>query len=360
MIKLTKRSLLAFFISFVLMLISASISHAQESGEEEAKKLGISFPIVELGNCGSLSACKAFCDNEANRDKCRSFAQKKGIKTDNRGPKDSKVLESARSELGCDSETSCRAVCEQEVNRDKCASFGQKHGLGGPRGGGPGDKNVLNKAKETLGCDSEASCKSVCENPANQEKCNNFAKATGLGGGIRRVGPGGCNSEESCKAFCENNEDECRKFGGAPEGAGSDRRGPDGCNSEESCRKICESNPEKCQGFGGQGPRDMESFCSENPDKCSGDRFSGSGGDKSGPNRGSEDFGRPPEGFDRRGPDGSRPYVMPPEGFTNPQTGQPEYDPMPQPSGNEGSGDSVRGINTQRGLLQQVLDWFKL
>lgn len=371
MIKLTKRSLLAFFISFVLMFISASISHAQEENPDEvAKKHGISFPIPELGNCNNFSACKSFCDNEANKNVCLNFAQKKGIKTDNRGPKDSKVIQSAQLELGCNSESSCRAVCEQESNRGKCASFAQKHGLGGSRGGNPGDRNVLNKAKEILGCDSEASCKSVCENPDNKDKCSNFAKSTGLGGGIRRVGPGGCNSEESCKSFCESNKEACQQFGGPPEGAEGGRRGPDGCNSEQSCRKICEANPEKCQGLGGQGsdqnqrgPQDMEAFCKANPDKCSGGKFSGPDEERMRPPaeflKRPEGF-RPPEGVDRKDPGENRPFVGS-EGFA-PRSDQPTPSSGPSDTGSSGlsgSEQEVRGISIQTNLLHQILEFFR-
>lgn len=329
---------LAFTIAFILAFFSAALAHA-EGDEEIVRKHGISFPIVELGNCGSISECKAFCDSEANRDACMSFAKQKGFYKEPQ--RDDAILNEAKAELGCDSESSCRVVCEAEENREKCSSFAQKHGLGGPRGK-PGDRNILNKAKEILGCDSEESCRAVCENPDNQEKCSNFAKATGLGGGMRRVGPGGCNSEESCKAFCEQNMDECRKFGGgAPAGSDAGRRGPGGCDSEESCRVYCESNPEECGRQGGPGPQDFqERFCRENPDKCSGGR--------SGP----EGFSGPPQSeYEQRSPD--QPPAEPIEYPT------PSYQTPPTETSGT-SGREVRGISTGSGLLQQILDWLKI
>lgn len=96
------------------------------------------------------------------------------------------------------------------------------------RGQGIGTKmlGMMEECFKEEGCDSESSCRAVCGQEANQEKCSRFAQETGLGGGVRRVGPGGCNSEASCRAFCESNPEECRKFGGPPEGAGGGRRGP--------------------------------------------------------------------------------------------------------------------------------------
>lgn len=237
MIKIIALYLVAGFLLAVTPVL------AQE--EEVAKKYGITFPIAELGNCGSISACKSYCDNTENIDKCISFAKAKGFDKEVGAPNQD-VLSSAQSELGCNSEGSCRTICEKEENFDRCSSFAQKHNLGSPRGN-PGDRKVLNKARDLLGCDSESSCRAVCEQEANQQRCSEFASQSGLGGGIRKVGPGGCNSEASCRAFCEGNPAECEKFGGGPPaGRESNRRGPGGCNSEESCRAYCEKNPEEC------------------------------------------------------------------------------------------------------------------
>lgn len=314
----------------LLLFTSVPVVRAQENPDEVAKKHGITFPISELGNCKNFSECKAFCDSEANREVCTSFAKKKGIKTEG-PPKDSKVLESARSDLGCDSESSCRSICDQEQNREKCMNFAQKHGLGGPKGG-PADKKVIEAAKNTLGCDSEASCRSVCERAENQQKCSDFAAQAGLGGGVRRVGPGGCNSEESCKAYCETHQQEC----GIPD---SGRRGPGGCDSEASCRAYCESHPNECGGQGSDpreadGPRDSggqrperdgsgEEFCKQNPDKC-----------------------RPPEESFRRPNDGT-----PPSGFDTRST---EQRPAEQTYTPTTSVEQRPAENTQTAPTQEV------
>lgn len=358
MIKVTKTAIIAFFAALILSFMFVGVSHAQEDNPEQAaKKYGITFPVAELGGCQNISACKSFCEKEENRDQCTAFAKKKGFYQERR--KDEGIINEAKSSLGCDSESSCKVVCEKEENREKCSSFAQKHGLGGGPRGNPGDRKILEKARELLGCDSEASCKSVCENPDNQEKCSNFASQSGLGGGVRKVGPGGCNSEESCRSFCQNNQDECRKFGGGPpEGADGGRRGPGGCDSEESCRKKCEENPSEC-GFSGKegqdrGQRPPESY-------------------RVGPDgqRDFRDFQRPTENFERPPSDQ---YQAPPEQYRDYQpqsyevprqeTQQTESYQQNSSSGpSSGGGDSftpqtqeVRGASSSRGLLHQLLD----
>ena len=123
----------------------------------------------------------------------------------------------------------------------------------GGRAKNPGDKGILEKAKTILGCDSPTSCKAICEQEANREKCSGFAKQAGLEGGIRHTGPGGCDSEQSCRSYCEKSPDECKRFAGSnnQNNQGDDRggqnKGPGGCDSESSCRKYCSEHPNECQ-----------------------------------------------------------------------------------------------------------------
>lgn len=300
-------------ILLVLMLLfalGAGVVFAQENPEEMARKYNIQFPIAELGSCASFSACKAYCDNEANQDTCVAFAKKKGF--------------------------------YQEA----------------PRGNSTA---LLQEAKRELGCDSESSCRAVCENPQNQQKCSEFAKQTGLGGGVRQVGPGGCNSEESCRAYCESHRDECMKFGGqSPQSSNTDRKGPGGCDSEESCRTYCQSHPEECGGQGNSGPQEeREKFCQDNPDKCA--------QGQNGPSN------MNPEEFCRQNPDKCQPptdsyrqdtgsyqeqpdhdanqyqYQRPPENYTSPDQSAET---------NTQTGQLVQGVATQQSFWQKILDFF--
>lgn len=288
---------LFFFLFFsFLFFFSAVLVNAQPTNEDAAKKYGITFPIASLGNCTDYTSCRNYCEDETHRDACIQYAKQKGFYEER---KTDEILTRAKTELGCTSETECKNTCEKEENFEKCANFAQKTGLSKGQVMNPKSKEILTKAKEILGCDSPQSCKSVCEQEGNRQKCSEFAKQTGLKGGEERRGPGGCNSEESCKSFCSSpdNFKECSKFK-PPEG--EDRRGgpsqegfrgPGGCNSESSCREYCEKNPSECQKFGpgpegkegkqgeplkGMKREEMEKLCKENPEKCK-EQFGGGG-----------------------------------------------------------------------------------
>lgn len=321
--------------SFVLCILLLGIppALAQENPEEMAKKYNIQFPIPDLGNCGSFTACKAYCDDEANRDSCMTFAKKKGFYQEAQSEKSASLLQNAKSELGCDSETTCRQVCEQEANFEKCSAFAQKHNLGGPRGN-PGDKQILQKAKELLGCNSESSCKTVCENPSNQEKCSTFAKQTGLGGGIKRVGPGGCNSEESCNAYCQSHPDECQGFGGQK-------------LQGQQLETFCRENPERCRlGNNEDTTINQDEFCRQNPDKCKAPSRAAQYYDESQKSPGYQEY-RSPEG-----------QYTPPEQYQSPERFPQEqrndtYTQEQPPTEQQ----SVQGVTTKLSLFQRLFNF---
>ncbi|OGH12403.1 MAG: hypothetical protein A2776_01960 [Candidatus Levybacteria bacterium RIFCSPHIGHO2_01_FULL_40_10] len=297
------------FTSIIFLFGSFSAAaFAQDS--TVAAKYGITFPIVELGNCQDITSCKNYCEISSNQEVCIAYGKKKGFyKQENVGSSD--LIEKAKQELGCDSEESCKTLCSNSANFEKCSSFAKKNNLEGGQQGNPSDNKTLEKAKEVLGCNTPESCKTFCSQPQNQEKCSQFAKQADLRGGVKRVGPGGCDSESSCSAFCSNpdNFSECSKFGnkgsssgpsgGQNEGSsnnssgGQGFKGPGGCSSETECRTYCDKNPNEC----GRNPRgeslenedginrgpnrgenvtqnsidtrdDREKFCRENPEKC--------------------------------------------------------------------------------------------
>lgn len=287
---ITKRSAIAFIVSFLLMFVAVSLSHAIEStassSAETTQKYHISFPIAELGNCGSLSECRKFCDDPVNHDTCINFAKKKGFyresvkESSNKGT----IIDDAKSELGCDSEDSCKSFCGQQQNWQKCGDFARKHHLGGGQTEDPGKAEILAKAKQVLGCNSYEECKNFCSNEANKQKCDEFAKSVHLRGGVEKKGPGGCSSEETCRTYCSdpNNFNECSQYGQQSSGG---FRGPGGCDSEVSCKAFCQQHPEACKtirSYGGpQSPAAYENaneraaFCRQYPEKCANASSSG-------------------------------------------------------------------------------------
>lgn len=384
-------SISKFFWVSILILISflffAAQSFAQESEEEAAKKYNVTFPIAELGSCGSLSECRNFCEDPVNATTCINYAKSKGFyKEDAIENKKEAVLQVAKQALGCDSYESCLNFCSISENHDKCDAFAKRQGLTGGRVEDPSRTQVITKAKEVLGCDSAAGCQSLCSKEENRQKCSDFAKEVGLRGGEQRVGPGGCTSEATCQAFCSdpNNFQVCKGF---TQSSGGQFSGPGGCNSEETCRAYCQDHENECRGLGGPGgspppgynPQEICSrtpnckwegntcqcgfyggfsddtkkaeeyakFCRENPDKCAPGQTGGFSSEKE-----RQDFGD----YCRQNPDKCRspsggtppPYYSPQPGYTPNPGGQYSPPPYysPQPTYSPSSGGSTTTTST--------------
>ena len=256
---------------------------AANSIEKAISKYKISFPIAELGNCANFSECRTYCENSSNRDTCVSYAKKKGFyKEEETDKKKDEIISLAQNELNCSSMSDCKRFCENEGNFERCTEFAKKHGLGGGQMLSPRNQDILNKAKSILGCDSPSSCKAICQDQASMDKCKSFFQSVGLKveEGSKK-GPGGCDSPESCQAYCsdKSHADECDSFGPDPEGKSTRRKdaikacenlGPD------ECKNYCMQNPNNCPGFwaeGGYKGPDYESgeeYCKENPSECPG------------------------------------------------------------------------------------------
>lgn len=260
-------SIFALLLAFLLPIAWA------QNPEDVARKYGITFPIVELGNCSNYSECRDFCEDPVNYDQCIDFAKKKGFYNEEKVTVDirnSDFWSKTQAELGCNSMVSCQSFCENPTNFDKCDAFAKKHNLSGGHVNNPHEQQFLTKAKEILGCDSPSSCMNFCSNEENWKKCSEFAKQMGFRGGEVRAGPGGCTSEETCRAFCSdpNNYQICSGFTSS---AGGSFSGPGGCNSEESCQSYCEQHPQEC-GYTGGGLKETDynpsEMCNKTPD-CS-------------------------------------------------------------------------------------------
>ena len=248
---------LAIFISvfFALLFVVGTVyaSHIATS---------ISYPIPELGNCGSYGECRAYCLEPIHFKACIDWAQKKGVHTKAIPEEDKQqAFKNAKTFLGCEGQDSCQSHCAKRDNFDRCDKFAKDLGL---TSGGymvdPGDAGIRKRADEFLGCKLDKECKNFCDIAENKEKCSDFAREVGLGGGIRQVGPGGCTSQETCQTFCQDpqNKDKCAGFiktssdtRGEPPfpysgkekpigGQISDQNpGPGGCTSEKNCDAFC-------------------------------------------------------------------------------------------------------------------------
>lgn len=234
---------------------------------------------AELG-CDGKVACMALCNIPTNEDRCRAFAKKHGLdKSDHKPPLE--VMVAAKEKLGCDSETSCSTFCQKEENHEKCFAFAKENKLINKtevkrvEEMRENKKQMLEAAKEELGCDSKESCSQLCSNPDNREKCMNMGRRFGVMKGEIKTqsGSGGfggvnkstlpCTSSEECKRYCEANPTECPGKSGRPNTNASDTAltkpqsasppgsylGPSGCRTESECKSFCQSHPDQCPGF---------------------------------------------------------------------------------------------------------------
>lgn len=230
--------------------------------EEKAKRLGITFPIAELGGCATISQCRDYCQEPKNHQACLDFAKRYGL---GRYEKHPELMEKARDELGCTSQPTCRAFCDRPENQERCLSFATRHGFQTAAGKGLRKKaELLEKARGVLGCDSMESCRLVCEK--KKKRCLEFMRehlppeveirrqdieevrrrAEEIREKAEELGEKALRQAEE---FRFEREDFRRKFS-VGESAG--------CQTETECRSWCEKYPDKCPSF--RESRDYERF----------------------------------------------------------------------------------------------------
>lgn len=229
-----------------------------------AAKIGIKFPVADLGNCASPQECRDYCKLEANKSVCSDFAIKMGIQKTRVKEINRTVLQKAKSELGCDSATSCHNFCRKTENQDSCQSFGQKYELVKKMATSSSQlkPEILTKAQNELGCSNELSCRNLCNNPENLKKCQAFAARYSLGklSGSQKAGlakemikSGLCSNEVECAAYCQKNPSSCPGFKTASGSATNSKNpvflGPGGCRTERECYEYCKAHPEACPNF---------------------------------------------------------------------------------------------------------------
>lgn len=245
--------------------------------------VSISYPIPELGNCGSKTACRAYCDLPANRTACLNFASARGIDVyGDRPGGDLTGLTFPIPELGnCGSVQECKTYCDQPQNRQACFNFAYEKGLVGGEKAAEKLSGLTFPIAELGNCGSLAECEVYCNQPDHHQACNAYAKAHGFEPQGGMAGPGGCSTSEECDAYCSNpaHREECdaawQKYCAPhpdwPKCQKGPGGGPGGCTSDEECRAYCEAHPddEECR-------RGREEWCQQHPDECKG--FEGPGG----------------------------------------------------------------------------------
>ncbi|MFA4890299.1 MAG: hypothetical protein WC587_01545 [Candidatus Paceibacterota bacterium] len=240
----------------------------------------ISYPVAELGNCGSQEECKSFCDNPDNQVACVEWAQGKGFVTEGevKRVKDMRRFDDGAAPIedfgpnGCKTPQECDAFCKVLENLNECLSYSVSHGympqeeadkiLAKVNKGGPG------------GCKGPQECDTFCRNPENIETCMNFAVEDGkiskeeadfiitqtkeFGAGHGRKGGAGKSGQQRGPAEPKIDEQKALKV--LEEKGG----GPGGCKSMEECGNYCGTpeHGEECMNFavenGFMPPEEME------------------------------------------------------------------------------------------------------
>ena len=202
------------------VLLTGAFAFAQEQAPADPGSPHITFPISELGNCGSKDECKAYCDASAHVDACIAFGERSGLMK----KEEAKVARDFSKQTGpggCRG-VECKTYCEDSAHFDACVAFAKERGLQPPPeqatkiiqaikdNGGPG------------GCKSFEECSTFCSDPGNHDACRTFATEHQLdvGDNVQNVdqqgpqideskaeavlkekgGPGGCTTSASCAA----------------------------------------------------------------------------------------------------------------------------------------------------------------
>jgi hypothetical protein len=249
-------------ISYFLILITGIlVTNMMTSSANAQTTPGISYPVVELGNCSDKAACKTYCDKSENVDACLSFAEKNNL------------------------------MSKDEI---KTAKNFKKTGMVGPGG-----------------CKGKDECKSYCGNPEHMDECITFAEKNGMMSGekldeakkvkaaiAKGIKPPACGGKEACDAYCSSAEhmDECVRFGEEA-----------GVISKEDAEKIRKTGG-KGQGKGqggqqgpdGRGPKGGGDKVDQGKGGPGGGQGRGNGGKGQGRGQGQERDGQ-------QGPDGRVP-----------------------------------------------------
>ena len=161
----------ALFIFFVALFFGLNFNEANAGPLDN-----VSYPILELGNCGSVSECMTFCDMSENQVTCIDWAASKKIVSENEAKKvrdmNKKEEKFEPGPGGCVSPRECDAYCRVDENLRECMDYSVRKGymskeeadriIAKTEKGGPG------------GCKSKSECENFCKNPENADECFSF------------------------------------------------------------------------------------------------------------------------------------------------------------------------------------------
>lgn len=140
----------------------------------------LQYPIAALGNCGSVSACRTYCNNPSNEGACLAFAEQNRLMTQEQVQRAQAFLalvQNGGTPGNCSSASACRTYCSDASHGSECLAFAEKEGFVSQA---QVQAIQQNAGKGPGGCDSEQACTAFCNNAQNQTACLDFAKRNGL------------------------------------------------------------------------------------------------------------------------------------------------------------------------------------
>jgi len=239
-----------------------------------AQEASIAYPVAELGNCGSKTECKTYCDDPGHLEACLNFAEKNNLMAKeeiDRGRQFAKA--GGKGPGGCSNKEACENYCNDMNKINECVAFAEKNNIVPPAELAEMKKvqTAINQGIKPPACRNKQECDSYCSAPEHMEECITFAQAAGMMpkdegekvlNALRQgIKPPACRGQEECDQYCSSDEhfEECLKFSEAagmmkPEDAAMARKtggkGPGGCRGRE-CETFCQKpeNQETCFNF---------------------------------------------------------------------------------------------------------------
>ena len=203
-------------------------------GETTTSTSKYTFPIAALGNCASYAECSAFCNKTENHSTCLAFSESNRpspatspTSRQSTLTKD-QVIQAAKEFLGCDYATTCHDFCNQTVNQAKCKEFSQYM-----QSKMSGQTTSPKTSPPPISSTEPANID--CSNPANASRCQNY--------GIM------------CGNFCQKNPQLCKpgtlphpSVSPAPINTSLQRiMNATGCKTAQECSTYCKDHQDICR-----------------------------------------------------------------------------------------------------------------
>lgn len=275
----------SFVIVSASIFISAFlITHATAPAlAGQLSRTDIVFPVTELGNCKSESACRTYCEQRDNAGvikSCLTFAKKYNLLPVDVIAQGEKFADMAAGggPGGCKNEKDCVAYCENIAHIQECIAFADKYNLLSASDLAEA-KNIAAALKIGAqlpgGCTGKANCVAYCQISTHIDECLLFAEKANLIpqdqlAEAKKVAqfikagkmPGGCTSKATCESYCaaDGHSEECLNLASAlglvtPEVVDLLRKTnfqtPGNCKSEQACEAFCldPQNQQACFAF---------------------------------------------------------------------------------------------------------------